>query len=303
MADHEETYDEIDISGDDDGEVEILEVIGDDGSDDGGLSAAGEKEVESLRREIADLRDRTMRTLADFDNYRKRAERERGEIRRQASAEVVRDFLDVVDNLERAAAAGGSAEDLKTGVEMILRQLADVLRRQGVERVPAVGERFDPSLHDAVSRQEDPAVDEPTVTEEMSAGYRMHDRLLRPSRVIVAVPPEEARVAAGIPPWRRSSASTWARPTAASRSSTRCRPAVLPNREGSRTTPSIVAFAEDGDRLVGQIAKRQAITNPQQHGLRGQAADRPQVRRRAGAARRRHPALRPRPGAPTATSR
>jgi molecular chaperone GrpE len=199
MDEHEPKRVEIDISGigteeaadaqtGEELEVELLEVGGaavDDGGDE-------EEDVEALRREIADLRDRSMRTLADFDNYRKRAERERAEIRRAAAVEVVRDFLDVVDNLERAAAAGGSAEDLKTGVDMIVRQLADVLRRQGVERVPAVGERFDPALHDAVSRQEDPEADEPRVVEEMQAGYRMHDRLLRPSRVVVAVPPEEA---------------------------------------------------------------------------------------------------------------
>jgi len=201
MAEHEEQNVKIDISDDDagdgsetdmdDGDVEILEVMGLDDEDGEAAGDGGEAEVAELRREIADLRDRSMRTLADFDNFRKRAERERAEIRRQAAAEVVRDFLDVVDNLERAAAAGGSAEDLKTGVDMILRQLSEVLRRQGVERVPAVGERFDPSFHDAVLRQEDPGVAEPRVVEEMQAGYRMDNRLLRPSRVVVAVPPEE----------------------------------------------------------------------------------------------------------------
>lgn len=201
MAEHEEQNVKIEISDDDagdgsetdmdDGEVEILEVMGLDDEDGEAAGDGGEAEVAELRREIADLRDRSMRTLADFDNFRKRAERERAEIRRQAAAEVVRDFLDVVDNLERAAAAGGSAEDLKTGVDMILRQLSEVLRRQGVERVPAVGERFDPSFHDAVLRREDPGVAEPRVVEEMQAGYRMDNRLLRPSRVVVAVPPEE----------------------------------------------------------------------------------------------------------------
>jgi molecular chaperone GrpE len=201
MAEHDEHNVKIDISDDDagdgsetgmdDGDVEILEVMGLDDEDGEAAGDGGEAEVAELRREIADLRDRSMRTLADFDNFRKRAERERAEIRRQAAAEVVRDFLDVVDNFERAAAAGGSAEDLKTGVDMILRQLSEVLRRQGVERVPAVGERFDPSFHDAVLRREDPAVTEPRVVEEMQAGYRMDNRLLRPSRVVVAVPPEE----------------------------------------------------------------------------------------------------------------
>jgi len=181
-----------------DTEVEILGVVDDDGAVlvdeeayDGAERVGDEAESDALRREIADLRDRSMRTLADFDNYRKRAERERSEVRRRAAAETIVDFLDVVDNLERALAAGGSADDLKLGVEMILRQFEDLLRRRGVERVAAAGEAFDPTVHEAVSRREDPEVGEPRVAEEMQPGYRMHDRLLRPARVVVAVPPEE----------------------------------------------------------------------------------------------------------------
>ena len=145
-----------------------------------------------LRAEIADLRDRSMRTLADFDNYRKRTERERRDVLRYAAVEPLRDVLEVVDNLERAVAAGGSEDDLRTGLEMILRQLGDMLRRHGVEAVTAVGERFDPAVHEGVRRLEDPQVEGPTVVEELQRGYRLHDRLLRPARVVVAVPPEEA---------------------------------------------------------------------------------------------------------------
>jgi molecular chaperone GrpE len=173
-----------------DTEVEILGVVDDDGAvlvDD----ETYDDESDELRREIADLRDRSMRTLADFDNYRKRAERERGEARRHAIIETVVPFLDVIDNLERALAAGGSADDLKIGVEMILRQFQDLLRRQGVERVAAAGQAFDPTVHEAVSRREDPEVDEPWVAEEMQSGYRLNDRLLRPAMVVVAVPPED----------------------------------------------------------------------------------------------------------------
>lgn len=180
-----------------DGEVEILEVLDPDADDDRPLAAAGaemateEEEVATLRREIADLRDRSMRTLADFDNYRKRAERERRDAVRYAASAPLGDFLEVVDNLSRALAAGGSAEDLKTGVEMTLRQLEDALRRHGVEPVAAAGQRFDPAHHEAVSRLEDPDVEAPVVVEELQRGYRLHDRLLRPARVVVAVPPEE----------------------------------------------------------------------------------------------------------------
>jgi molecular chaperone GrpE len=145
-------------------------------------------EVTKLEREIADLRDRSIRTLADFDNFRKRADREREDIRRYATSELLRDLLGVVDNLNLALAAGGGAEDLKLGVELTLRQFADLLRRYGVREVPALGERFDPAHHEAVSKHEDPAVTVPTVVEELRRGYFLHDRLLRPAMVRVALP-------------------------------------------------------------------------------------------------------------------
>jgi molecular chaperone GrpE len=181
-----------DAAVDDDGEVEILEVLDPDDDDRPLAAARGEdEEVAILRREIADLRDRSVRTLADFDNYRKRSDRERRDAVRYAAAAPLGDLLEVVDNLERALAAGGAADDLKLGVEMTLRQLEDVLRRHGVASVPASGERFDPAHHEAVSRLEDPDVEAPTVVEELQRGYRLHDRLLRPARVVVAVPPDE----------------------------------------------------------------------------------------------------------------
>lgn len=191
-----------------DEEVEILELSGepaepDDGRPERGLrpvegaaaSSAGEAEdaeVAELRRELEDLRDRSMRTLADFDNFRKRTERERRDLARYAASEAIRDLLEVTDNLERALEAGGSADDVMTGVEMTLRQMRDVLRRHGVEEVEAVGERFDPAVHEAVSRREDPDAEDGTVVAQLQRGYRLHDRLLRPARVIVAVPPESA---------------------------------------------------------------------------------------------------------------
>jgi len=192
-----------------DEEVEILELSGEpadpDGPDrarglrpvEGAEAASGDAEdaedaeVAELRREVEDLRDRSIRTLADFDNFRKRTERERRDLARYAASEAMRDLLEVSDNLERALAAGGSAEDLKTGVEMTLRQMRDALRRHGVEEVEAVGARFDPSVHEAVSRREDADAAEATVVEQLQRGYRLHDRLLRPARVVVAVPPEE----------------------------------------------------------------------------------------------------------------
>ncbi|HWM93237.1 MAG TPA: nucleotide exchange factor GrpE [Thermoanaerobaculia bacterium] len=157
-----------------------------------------EEEVAKLRREIADLRDRSMRTLADFDNFRKRSERERQESRKYALLEPLREFLEVVDNLGLALSAAGSAEDLKRGVEMIHRQMQELLRRFGVKEIEALNQPFDPALHEAVQREEDPTVQKPTVVGELRRGYQLHDRLLRPSMVKVAVPSETKPAVEGV---------------------------------------------------------------------------------------------------------
>jgi molecular chaperone GrpE len=164
--------------------VESGAGVGAAGSSAADAEAADLAEVGKLRREIADLRDRSMRTLADFDNFRKRSERERQDAKRYALMEPVRDFLTVVDNLERALNAQGSSDDLN--------QFQDQLRRYGVKEISAKGEAFDPGVHEAVMRQEDPAVSRPTVMEEFQRGYMMHDRLLRPAMVKVGVPAEKA---------------------------------------------------------------------------------------------------------------
>jgi molecular chaperone GrpE len=152
--------------------------------------AAGAGELERLRREVAEYRDRSVRTLADFDNFRKRNEREREELLKYALLKPIREFLGVADNLDLALQADGSAEDLKRGVEMIRRQLQDLLRRFGVSEVAAVGQPFDPAVHEAVAREESPEASGPTVVAELRRGYRLHDRLLRPAMVKVAVPLE-----------------------------------------------------------------------------------------------------------------
>jgi molecular chaperone GrpE len=163
-----------------------------------GSGEQDELETAKLRREIADLRDRSMRTLADFDNFRKRAERERQESRKYALLEPLRDFVEVVDNLGLALSASGSADDLKRGVEMIHRQMQDLLRRHGVKEIEALNQTFDPALHEAVSREEDPTVTKATVVGELRRGYLLHDRLLRPSMVKVAVPSETKPAVEGV---------------------------------------------------------------------------------------------------------
>jgi molecular chaperone GrpE len=151
---------------------------------------AGADDPAKLRQDAADLRDRLTRTLADFDNFRKRAERDRQEQKRYALFDPLREFLTVTDNLDLALSAQGPAEDLKRGVEMIHRQMIELLRRFGVTEVTAVGQPFDPTVHEAVAREESAEVKSPTVAAELRRGYKLHDRLLRPAMVKVAVPAE-----------------------------------------------------------------------------------------------------------------
>ncbi|HVS65909.1 MAG TPA: nucleotide exchange factor GrpE [Thermoanaerobaculia bacterium] len=158
------------------------------GADRSRGDASVEDAAEEMEHELEELRERSIRTLADYENFRRRVERERADHRRYASAEALTGFLTVVDNLERALRAEGSADDLREGVEMIHRQMLDLLERFGASPVAALGERFDPSVHEAVARLEDESVTAPTVLEEYQRGYRMHDRLLRPAMVRVGIP-------------------------------------------------------------------------------------------------------------------
>jgi molecular chaperone GrpE len=166
------------------------------GSRSDAAAPGASSDVAKLRQEASDLRDRLMRTLADFDNFRKRAERERQELKRYALLEPLREILTVSDNLDLALSAQGSADDLKRGVEMIHRQMGELLRRFGAVEVPAEGQPFDPTVHEAVSREESPDVKTATVVAELRRGYKMHDRLLRPAMVKVAVPAEGSSVEA-----------------------------------------------------------------------------------------------------------
>ncbi len=156
-----------------------------------GEEAVTDRAVAELQAELADLRDRSIRTLADFDNYRRRSEREREDLKRFAVSDVLRDLLPVVDNLQRALAAGGTVEDLKQGVELTLRQFNELLRQRGVAEVSAVGAPFDPAVHEAVARVDDESVTVPTVLDELQRGYTLHGKLLRPALVRVAMPAEK----------------------------------------------------------------------------------------------------------------
>ena len=150
------------------------------------------REAEAKAREAAEAHDRYLRTLAEFDNYRKRVLREREEWRRQAQAELLREILPVVDNFHRALAAdpGGSGDQgFRSGVELIHRDFLKALERIGVRPFSAAGELFDPARHEAVARVERGDVADQTVVEEALRGYLFHDRVLRPAQVVVSVEP------------------------------------------------------------------------------------------------------------------
>lgn len=147
-------------------------------------------DVASLQKERDEYYDLLLRTRAEFDNYRKRVDRERLELMETAAVDVLRDLLPVVDDFERALAmpadASGSAESYRRGVELIHRQLLEVLRQHGVKPIDAVGADFDPHYHQAVTHEPAPGHRDGEVIEEYRRGYMVGSRLLRPSMVKVA---------------------------------------------------------------------------------------------------------------------
>jgi molecular chaperone GrpE len=134
------------------------------------------------------VREALLRKSADFDNLKRRTEKDKAEYLRFALAEAFADILNVVDNFERALAhrADATGDEFHAGIDMIARQLADTLKKYGVVEVPASGLPFDPNVHEAVMREETESVAPGTVLEVLQKGYLLNDRLLRPARVKVA---------------------------------------------------------------------------------------------------------------------
>ena len=174
-------------------------------------AAEGEEEEDTFMSgadaKLAEANERYLRLAADFDNYRKRAQRESAAMAAEAGEAVMRDLLPVLDNLERAltAASEGQAEggapdadaagdraeaagSVAKGVELTLRQFRSALAKNGVVKIKAVGEAFDPRVHEALLQEEREDVKVETVTEELEAGYALRGRVIRPARVKVARP-------------------------------------------------------------------------------------------------------------------
>jgi molecular chaperone GrpE len=144
--------------------------------------------AEAIKRERDDLYDRLLRKTAEFDNFRKRVDRDRKEMIEWAAADVLTDVLAIADDFDRALAADAPAEALqyKAGLELIQRQLADLLKKRGVTVIEALGADFDPHFHQAVAYEEVDGARDGEVVDVLAKGYKLGERLLRPAIVKVA---------------------------------------------------------------------------------------------------------------------
>ena len=148
------------------------------------------KQFDDLRLERDDLKEQLLRRRADFENFRKRADRDRQQAGFEATAAVLRDVIPALDNLERALGAGGDEASLRMGVELIHRELTSLLDAHGATAHDPTGQLFEPERHQALLHEETPGFADGTVVETFRKGYYLKDRLLRPALVKVAKGPE-----------------------------------------------------------------------------------------------------------------
>ncbi len=149
------------------------------------------KEIEELKKKVENFKDDYLRQIAEKENLRKRLEKEKTDHYHFALEEILKEFLTTMDNFERALNSGDNAQDaagFHKGIEMIYKQLSDIIFKQGVTPIEIEKGKFDPHLHQALLTEETDKVDEMQIVEELQKGYKLHDRLLRPSLVKVAVP-------------------------------------------------------------------------------------------------------------------
>ncbi|HRD01088.1 MAG TPA: nucleotide exchange factor GrpE [Candidatus Saccharicenans sp.] len=151
---------------------------------------ARDKEISELKSQIDELKDKFLRVLADMDNLRKRTAREKDEFRQYALGDVLKELLPIIDNFERAlrVAEEANGKTFREGIELIYRMMLNFLTKHGVKPIELQDNRFDPSLHHALTSEESEEVSEPQIKEELQKGYLIHDRLLRPTIVKVLVP-------------------------------------------------------------------------------------------------------------------
>jgi molecular chaperone GrpE len=151
--------------------------------------AALSAERDQLAAEKADLKDRLLRALADFDNFRRRAERDRSEYVQFAAMEIIRDLIPILDDFQRAMKVETADKEYAKGIELIEQRLFETLKKAGLEPIEAAGKQFDPNLHQAVDRVQSEELPDQTVLQEYQSGYNFKGKLLRPAMVKVAVKP------------------------------------------------------------------------------------------------------------------
>lgn len=148
-----------------------------------------EYQLEAALQEAAEHKDSWMRTQAEFQNYRKRIEREQVKMREDAAVRVIKHFLDVLDDIDRALAnrpAEGEGADWAEGIDLIYRKLQTILENEGVVQMQVEGEQFNPNLHEAIAQEESPDHESGQVIEELQKGYMIGERVLRPALVRIA---------------------------------------------------------------------------------------------------------------------
>lgn len=149
--------------------------------------------LEKVHKDFDVLKNQSLRTRADFDNYRKRVVREQEQTRKFANEELIKELLVIVDNYERALQASAQAEDFdgfRQGIEMTHKQLVNILVNRGLKKIEAVGSKFDPNYHDAVIVEQRDDMEDHTVIEVLSDGYILNDRVVRPASVKVSKKPQ-----------------------------------------------------------------------------------------------------------------
>ena len=142
--------------------------------------------IDPKQQELDELNDRYKRVLAEFENYKKRSSKERETLYNSIVSDIVEVFLPVVDNLENALKIETQDVEYKKGIELVLKQFKDILKSKGVEEIPAMGETFDPALHEAVSSVQDPEKNAQEIVQEYRKGYKIGSKVIRHSMVVVA---------------------------------------------------------------------------------------------------------------------
>lgn len=172
------------------------EAAAQDGGEDGG-GEPWRAELEAKDAALATMKDQLLRLAADFDNFRKRAARDGEEARKFGIERVARELLNVLDNLDRALEHATKSDPVVDGVKMVAKQFLDVLSQFGIKPFSAKDQAFDPERHEAISQQVIEGKSPGTVIAELQRGYMLHDRLLRPARVVIAAAPAPREEAAG----------------------------------------------------------------------------------------------------------